>query len=147
MAVATNAQDLANLLLLEQLAESYPDYPKNFIPPAYLDPNYVPPSEGFRVTIVCSVSMALALIVVGARLTARRVKVGDRVGADDWAIILATIVVMAFTGINISAVYYAGLGMHAYDCTFQELEYAILVHNFHSTRPHIPRLRQVANVP
>jgi hypothetical protein len=91
MALPTDAKDLANLLLVQKLAESYPDYPKNFIPPAYIDPNYVAPNDGGSVIIICAVSMALAVIAVVVRLVARSVRDGDRFGADDWTIIPATV--------------------------------------------------------
>jgi hypothetical protein len=34
---------------------------------------------------------------------------------------------MAFTGINIAGVDRSGLGKHAYDCTFEQLQYTFPV--------------------
>jgi hypothetical protein len=91
MESSNDPEALAHLLLLQKLASAFPDYPKDFVPPALLDPNYVAPNNGAKVTIVCSVSMAVALVVVIARLMARRLKSRESFGADDWAIIPATV--------------------------------------------------------
>jgi hypothetical protein len=91
MGLPTDPKELANLLLVQALAETYPDYPKNFIPPKYVDPNYVAPNIGYRITIVCYISMPVALIVVVARLICRYARAGDTFGPDDWLVIPATV--------------------------------------------------------
>jgi hypothetical protein len=66
----------ANATLLAAIikyGESFPDFPKSFIPPAWLNPNYVAPNRSLRVQVIALLSMTLAFIVVFCRLYVRTI--------------------------------------------------------------------------
>ncbi|KAF3309432.1 hypothetical protein TWF173_010898 [Orbilia oligospora] len=84
------------------------------IPKAAMSEGYVPPDKGNIVFIVATISIAVALVLVGGRLYTRKVYSG-KLGLDDWMIIPAMILTLGFTAVQILAVKNAHMGMHVYD--------------------------------
>jgi hypothetical protein len=80
-------------LLVQYLkyASTFPDFPPNFIPPGFTDPSYVPPYKGTPLMIVNCISIGLAVIIVTSRIFVRMFWRGNRTGADDWTMVLATV--------------------------------------------------------
>jgi hypothetical protein len=60
---------------------------------------------------------------LGIRLFVHRL----RFGADDWLIIPAYLLAMAYPALQIAMVQYGGAGKHFYDITYQEYFYYKLV--------------------
>jgi hypothetical protein len=83
--------DPTELVTLLNYAETFADFPSGFVPPGLADLNYVPPNVGNRVTITALTTMALALVVVLARLWTRRFERSRAWGLDDWLIVAATV--------------------------------------------------------
>jgi hypothetical protein len=94
------AQNVAELLAFLQYAETFPNYPKGFIPPSFTDKNYVPPYRGTSVLVTALVMMSLALISVLARLWVRRFQNQRAWGPDDWAMIPALVSIHSKQGRN-----------------------------------------------
>ncbi|KAF3171009.1 hypothetical protein EYR41_000025 [Orbilia oligospora] len=84
------------------------------IPKTAMSEGYVPPDKGNIVFIVATISMAVALVLVGGRLYTRKIYSG-KLGLDDWMIIPAMILTLGFTAVQILAVKNAHMGMHVYD--------------------------------
>jgi len=118
MSIPTNATLLQ--LQFQQYAGSFHDAPKNFTPPAYLDPNYVPPRRDAPLTVFTIICLVVMPMIVGTRLYVRLV-LQKRFGLDDWLIIPALMVSMA-CAINVVIMPRDGVGKHAYDLSVLELE-------------------------
>jgi hypothetical protein len=125
------SETLVQLLKLQQLGELFPDYPKNFIPPALTDPNYVPPYRGqfsFNASVVMS---ALLLVVVPLRLLVRLRLRTSTWGWDDTLIILATMLALTVNSLGVFELYRAGVGRHAYDDTYAGIKLAYTLQFLH----------------
>lgn len=66
------------------------EFGDNFIPPKYLDPNYVAPNSGRTLFVANLVLLAITCVVVGLRYYAR-VFIAGGLGADDVAIGISTV--------------------------------------------------------
>jgi hypothetical protein len=81
-------QDLLSVL---KIAQSFADYPKNFIPPALSDPCYVAPFNGQAILGTAFAFAIITLIVVVLRLYVRVRYRRASWGYDDTLIIPATV--------------------------------------------------------
>jgi hypothetical protein len=118
----SNPEDVKKFVALSQYDSRYSDYPPNFVPPGLIDPHYVPPYRGTVVVVICWVTIAIATIIVCARLAVRRFWSGMTLGWDDWIVIPALIVTIGFTIVQYLIVRIGGVGKHAYDATYRELQ-------------------------
>jgi hypothetical protein len=114
-------QIAAGLLLLTGLTPSIKD-PKDgvTIPPFRPTENYRFETKGPAVIIGLSVCMVILTLVTFLRLGIRVFVRGVRFGADDWLIIPAYLLSMAYPALQIAMVQYGGAGKHFYDVTYQE---------------------------
>ncbi|KAH7392175.1 hypothetical protein DE146DRAFT_132968 [Phaeosphaeria sp. MPI-PUGE-AT-0046c] len=114
-------QIAAGLLLLTGLTPDIKD-PKNGvkIPPFRPTENYHFETKGPAVIIALSVCMVVLTIITFLRLGIRLFVHGIRFGADDWLIIPAYLLSMAYPALQIAMVKYGGAGKHFYDITYQE---------------------------
>jgi hypothetical protein len=80
----TDPETLTKLLTY---AASFPDYPKDFVPPPLTDPNYVPPNRAGPLLIYAYFMIPLTTLTVIARLWVRKRVKGMIFGWDDWLII------------------------------------------------------------
>ena len=79
--------DPAKAMALLTYASRYSDFPQPFVPPALLDPNYVPPNSSRPLEILCWCMAAFSTVVVVLRLWVRKSVKGMSLGLDDWLII------------------------------------------------------------
>lgn len=66
------------------------EFGKDYIPPRYLDPNYIPPHIGHGLLVVSTVLLVVTCLVVAGRYYARLFIAGG-VGGDDITIGIATV--------------------------------------------------------
>ncbi|KAL7273411.1 hypothetical protein RUND412_003737 [Rhizina undulata] len=111
---------VALLIIAEGGAAGFQPVPKDFFPPN-LKPGYVPENQGPLVFTVGIIAMTLAFLTVAARLGARVFLLG-KFGSDDWFIIPGTFFAILLALTNCLGVKYGGLGKHAWDVTFEEVE-------------------------
>ncbi|KAK7187987.1 hypothetical protein DPSP01_003127 [Paraphaeosphaeria sporulosa] len=111
----------AGLLLLIGLTPNIKD-PKHgvTIPPFRPTENYHFETKGPAVIVALSVCMVILTLVTFLRLGIRIFVHGVRFGADDWLIIPAYLLSMAYPALQIAMVQYGGAGKHFYDITYQE---------------------------
>jgi hypothetical protein len=111
----------AGLLLLTGLTPNIKD-PKNgvTIPPFRPTEGYVFETKGPAVIAALSVCMAIVTVVTFARLSIRLFVRECRFGLDDWLMIPAYLLAMAYPALQIAMVQYGGAGKHFYDITYQE---------------------------
>ncbi|KAF3043003.1 hypothetical protein E8E12_010001 [Didymella heteroderae] len=114
-------QIAAGLLLLSGLKPDIKD-PKDgvTIPPFRPTENYHFETKGPGVIAALSVCMVILTVVAFLRLGVRLFVRGVRFGADDWLIIPAYLLAMAYPALQIAMVQYGGAGKHFYDITYQE---------------------------
>jgi hypothetical protein len=112
---------LEDLLQLQKLGEFYPDFNASFIPPGFLDPNYIPPYNGTGMVVSAIVMSVLMLIVVPLRLYTRTIWRKGTWGWDDTFIVPAFIMALSLNALDLIEVYYAGLGHHVYDLSIRQL--------------------------
>ncbi|KAI5778326.1 hypothetical protein EDC01DRAFT_791087 [Geopyxis carbonaria] len=105
-------------------------FPPDFVPPALLDADYVPPNRGPMLMWFGIALLAAAVVVVGVRLAARRWIVGA-VGRDDWLIVGAVVCLGGYTGTNIAAVG-QGMGRHVYDVTLAQIAFVLKMTYIHN---------------
>lgn len=84
--------DLQLLELLRLFTENngLTEFGKDYIPPRYTDPNYVPPHIGHGLLVMGTVLLVVTCLVVAGRYYARLFIAGG-VGADDITIGIATV--------------------------------------------------------
>ena len=70
-----------------------------------------------------SVAMALVILITGARLYLRYFRRDLKVGIDDFVIVPAALVTMAYFALAIGMVVYGGAGKHIYDMTYEEVNW------------------------
>jgi hypothetical protein len=114
-------QIAAGLLLLTGLTPDIKD-PKDgvTIPPFRPTDNYHFETKGPAVIAALSVCMVILTVVTFLRLGIRLFVHGVRFGADDWLIIPAYLLSMAYPALQIAMVQHGGAGKHFYDITYQE---------------------------
>jgi hypothetical protein len=83
--------NLTVLLAFVQYGETFFDFPHDFQAPAVLDPNYMPPDRAKSTLVLVSVMLAVAVIVVSARLYVRKFINPRHLGIDDYLITLAMV--------------------------------------------------------
>ncbi|KAF3009722.1 hypothetical protein E8E13_009078 [Curvularia kusanoi] len=117
-------QICAGLLLLTGITPDIKD-PKNgvSIPPFRPAENDHFETRGTGVIIAMSICMVILTTVTFLRLGIRTFVHGLRFGADDWLIIPAYLLSMAYSALQIAMVQYGGAGKHFYDITYQEYYY------------------------
>jgi hypothetical protein len=90
--VSFSTKDADILLLFEQYARQFPDYPPGgLIPPALLDPAYVPPNRSGVVIGLAGGLLPVAVAVVCLRLYVNRFWPGLTIGWEDLCLIPATV--------------------------------------------------------
>jgi hypothetical protein len=131
----------AGLLLLTGLSPNIKD-PKNgvTIPPFRPKENYHFETQGPGVIVAFSVCMVILTLVTFLRLGIRLFVHGVRFGADDWLIIPAYLLSMAYPAFQIAMVKYGGAGKHFYDITYQEYFYYKSVSHHSTNDPPDPQL-------
>jgi hypothetical protein len=92
-------------------------------------------TKGPAVMIALSGCMVALTLVTFLRLSIRFFVHRLRFGADDWLIIPAYLLSMAYPALQIAMVQYGGDGKHFYDITYQEYSYYILVSADHLNDP------------
>ncbi|KAG9189050.1 hypothetical protein G6011_05918 [Alternaria panax] len=114
-------QIAAGLLLLTGLTPNIKD-PKDgvTIPPFRPTENYHFETKGPVVIAALSVCMVALTVITFLRLGIRLFVHGVRFGADDWLIIPAYLLSMAYPALQIAMVQHGGAGKHFYDITYQE---------------------------
>jgi hypothetical protein len=80
----TDPETLSKLLVY---GESFPDYPKGFVPPSLTDPNYVPPNKSGPLLAYAYFMIPFTTLTVILRLWVRNRVKGMVFGWDDWLII------------------------------------------------------------
>ena len=93
------AQDLIDLI---ELSQYFKNFPKDFIPPKFTDPDYVPPSREMWMVAFATASFVLTAAIFTARIVVR--VMSKSMGKDDWAIIAAF--VRFFFFFNHSTLYF-----------------------------------------
>lgn len=114
----------AGLLLLTGLTPDRKD-PKYgvTIPPFHPMENYHFETKGPAVIVALSVCMVVLTLITFLRLGIRTFVHGVRFGADDWLIIPAYLLSMAYPALQITMIQYGGAGKHFYEITYQEYFY------------------------
>ena len=134
-------ENLTEVFAFLRYASTFPDYPKDFIPPGLKDPNYVPPYRGNTALAVVITFMILATAVVTARLWVRKYRMKGSWGIDDWFIIPALVsfalsrapqlteqvTTIGFAVAQVVTVKKGCVGTHSYDSTFDRLRYSFTV--------------------
>jgi hypothetical protein len=110
------------LAYLEWGNRTFADFPKNFTVPWLLDPNYVPPYRSHGSLVAACASMAVAFIVVVARLLTRLFRGKNRFGLDDWLILPGFVCTITYTALQIWAMKRTCIGRHVYDCDINSFE-------------------------
>jgi hypothetical protein len=126
----------AGLLLLTGFTPNVKD-PKHgvTIPPFRPTGNYHFETRGPVVILALSVCMVVLTLLTFLRLGIRLFVRDVRFGADDWLIIPAYLLSMAYPALQIAMVRYGGAGKHFYDITYQEYYYYKLVSQAYSEVP------------
>lgn len=127
----------AGLLLLSGLTPDIKD-PKNGVTLPPLRPeNYVFETKAPGIIAGLSVCMVIITVVTFARLGIRLFVRDCRFGIDDWFIIPAYILGMAYPALQIAMVQYGGAGKHFFDITYQEYYYYKIVSILPSRSSHL----------
>lgn len=105
--------------------------PKNGFPygPTRPKENYQFESRGPHIMAGLAVCMVIVTVVTFLRLGIRVYVHDVRFGADDWLIIPAYLLSMAYPAIQFAMIRYGGAGKHFYDMTYQEYYYYKFVSN------------------
>jgi hypothetical protein len=106
---------LEEILKYLEYASQFPDYPKNFTPPAFVDPHYVAPNRGNVLLIPTIITMVASILVVLLRIWVRTRWHGNQAGWDDWTMLMGLILTVAFSINQILIVTIGGVGTHVYD--------------------------------
>jgi hypothetical protein len=109
------AQDLARLIAA---AKRFPDYPAEFVPPAWVNSDYVPPYDGRPAFVANVVMTTVVLLVFCLRMFIRGIWRKSTWGWDDWVIIPATAFTLALGADGFVNIWQNGFGHHTYDLTF-----------------------------
>jgi hypothetical protein len=126
----------AGLLLLTGITPDIKDARDGVtIPPFRPKENYHSGTRGPGVVVALSVCMVILTLVTFLRPGIRMFVHGVRFGADDWFIIPAYLLSMAYPALQIAMVQYGGAGKHFYDITYQEYFYYKSVSDHHPNDP------------
>jgi hypothetical protein len=80
---------LADLLKEQKVALLFPDFPANFTPPWFGNPDYVVPNKQPLMLAVIAVTTAIMSVIVLTRLIVRGCSKRGVWGLDDWLVIPA----------------------------------------------------------
>jgi hypothetical protein len=80
-------EDPTTVAELLAYAATFPDFPKNFVPPSLTDPNYVPPNKSRPLLIYAYFMLGFTTLAVTLRLWIRKKVKGMAFGLDDYLII------------------------------------------------------------
>jgi hypothetical protein len=80
-------EDPKKVAQLLTYAATFPDFPKNFVPPSLTDPNYVPPNKSQSLLIYAYFMIGFTTLVVALRLWIRKRARGMVFGLEDYLII------------------------------------------------------------
>lgn len=94
-----------------------------FPPHLQRPPNAPYESRGPLIIAGTSVTMALVILITGARLGLRCFRKDLKVGYDDWVIVPAALTTVTFMAMTIGMAVYGGAGKHLYDMTYQEADW------------------------
>jgi hypothetical protein len=122
MAALLDGEDPKKVLEFLAYASTFPDFPKDFVPPSLIDPNYTPPTNYIRLEIYTYVMAILMTITVVARLWARKRIKGMVFGLDDWLAIPGLVLALGLFVIVILLIKIGGAGRHIYDVSFDRIE-------------------------
>jgi hypothetical protein len=122
MSALLDGQDPKTILEFLNYASTFPDFPKGFVPPSLLDPNYVPPTNFIRLEVFTYIMMVLMTATVAARLWARKRIKGMVFGLDDWLAIPGLVLSLGLMVIVILLIRIGGAGRHIYDISFTRIE-------------------------
>jgi energy-converting hydrogenase Eha subunit A len=121
MSALLEGVDPKTVLEFLKYASTFPDYPKNFVPPSLIDPNYVPPTNYIRLEIYTYFMAALMTIVVAARLWIRKRVKGMKFGWDDWLAIPGLVLALGLFAVVILLIRIGGAGRHVYDVSYNRV--------------------------
>lgn len=110
----------AGLLLLTGLTPDIKDPKDGVTIPPFRPANYAFETKGPGVIAGLSICMVIVTIVTFLRLGIRTFVRECRFGIDDWLIIPAYLLAMAYPALQIAMVQYGGAGKHFFDVTYQE---------------------------
>ncbi|KAL7272301.1 hypothetical protein RUND412_004893 [Rhizina undulata] len=88
--------------------------------PPWDDVNYVRANRAMALLVANGILMSLAIIFVAGRCYTRVKIVGSRLGGDDYSIILAVVVLIVYTNLNVYGVHHAGFGKHFYSTGYAQ---------------------------
>lgn len=81
------------------------EFDRNFLPPAFCDPeNYIPPDKGRALLVFGVITTGIALLVVLGRFATRKFVAG-RIGWDDWTIALAVFIMCCSCAVSSFGMY------------------------------------------
>jgi len=80
-------EDPTKVAELLAYAATFPDFPKNFVPPSLIDPNYVPPNKSRPLLIYAYFMLGFTTLAVTLRLWIRKRVKGMDLGLEDYLII------------------------------------------------------------
>jgi hypothetical protein len=122
MSALLEGQDSKRVAELLKYASSFPDYPKNFVPPGLLDPNYVPPTNYARLEMYTYCMTVLMTVIVCVRLWIRKRVKGMVFGWDDWLVIPGLVLSLGLFAVVILLIKIGGAGRHVYDISFDRVQ-------------------------
>lgn len=80
-------------------------------------------SRGSGILASTAVTIFLVVLITGSRLGLRIFRRDLKVGIDDYVIVPAALLTIAFLAIAMSEVTYGGAGKHMYDLTYEEFNW------------------------
>ena len=110
----------AGLLLLSGLTPDIKDPADGVTLPPLRPENYTFETKGPGIIAGLSVCMVIVTLVCFTRLAIRIFVRECRFGVDDWLIIPAYLLAMAYPALQIAMITYGGAGKHFFDVTYQE---------------------------
>jgi hypothetical protein len=112
---------IADLFKEYQIGHNFPDFPANFTPPWFTDPNYVEPNKQPVMYAIIGITTFFMCVIVIARLVVRGHFKKSAWGLDDWLIVPAWILTLALIVCELYTIKVGGVGHHSYDLTWDEL--------------------------
>lgn len=103
------------------------DPSKGYPWPVKRPPNPEYTSRGPGMLASMSVAIFLVVLITGSRIGLRIFRRDLKVGIDDYVVVPAALLTIAFLATAMSEVTHGGAGNHIYDLTYQELNYFLKV--------------------
>lgn len=117
----------AGLLLLTGLTPNIKDPKDGVTIPPFRPENYTFETKGPGIIAALSVCMVIVTVTTFLRLGIRIFVRECRFGLDDWLIIPAYLLAMAYPALQIAMITKGGAGKHFFDVTYQEYYHYKLV--------------------